>query len=120
VLVPVFDNVATVASVVGRARELGFVVIAVDDGSRDGSGETAGLAGARVFRHAENRGKGAALKTGFREALALGHTHAVSIDADGQHFPEDIPSVVQIARGSPDAIVAGVRDLASQEHAQKP
>ncbi len=118
VLVPVYDNARTVGSVVAGARSLGLDVLVVDDGSNDGSGERAGEAGGTVIRHETNRGKGAALKTGFREARARGFTHAVSIDADGQHFPEDIPALVDAARASPDALIVGTRDFSTQEHVQ--
>jgi uncharacterized protein (DUF2062 family) len=119
VLVPVFDNRATVGDVVRGARKLGWPVIVVDDGSRDGSGEAAREAGGEVVAHSTNQGKGAALKTGFREALARGFTHAVSLDADGQLFPEDVPALLELARRSPDALVVGARELADQEHAPR-
>jgi glycosyltransferase involved in cell wall biosynthesis len=118
VLVPVFDNHRTVGEVVAGARALGFSVLVVDDGSRDGSGERALDAGGEVVRHEENKGKGAALKTGFRAAFSRGFTHAVSIDADGQHFPEDIPRLVAAARASPDALVVGAREWAAERHVQ--
>jgi glycosyltransferase involved in cell wall biosynthesis len=116
VLVPVFDNAETVGSVVGGARDLGYEVLVVDDGSRDGSGERAREAGGLVIRHDVNRGKGAALKTGFEEARERGFTHAVAIDADGQHFPEDVPRLAAAVAASPDALIVGVRDFSTQEH----
>ncbi len=118
VLIPVFDNAATVALVVEGSGALGLPVIVIDDGSRDGSGERAERAGATVVRHAENRGKGAALKTGFREALTRGFTHAASIDADGQHFPDDIPKLLEAAARSEDALVVGARDFSTEVHVQ--
>lgn len=118
VLVPVFDNAQTVGEVVAGAKRLGFSVLVVDDGSRDGSGERARDGGGEVVRHEANRGKGAALKTGFREAFRRGFTHAVSIDADGQHFPDDIPRLLDAARASPDALVVGAREWAGDQHVQ--
>ncbi len=118
VLVPVFDNAQTVGNVVAGARKLGYSVLVVDDGSRDGSGERAHDAGGEVVTHSENRGKGAALKTGFREAFSRGFTHAVSIDADGQHFPDDIPLLVEAARASRNALVVGAREWQGDRHVQ--
>ena len=118
VLVPVYDNATTVATVVREAKALGYDVLVVDDGSRDGSGERGAEAGGALVRHEVNRGKGAALRTGFREALARGFTHAVSIDADGQHFAADVPALLESARAFPDALVVGARDFSTQIHVQ--
>jgi glycosyltransferase involved in cell wall biosynthesis len=88
-VVPAFDAERSVGSVVRDLRSLwaadGGSVIVVDDGSADRTAEAAREAGATVVRHRENLGKGAALRTGFAEALRLGATHAVTVDADGQH-----------------------------------
>ena len=103
---------------VERARRAapGLPILVVDDGSTDGSG--AGRPGARadgigvVLAHARNRGKGAALRTALNEALARGHSHLVTLDGDGQHYAEDIPALVEAARGAPDTLFVGLRDLA--------
>jgi len=86
-------------------------IIVVDDGSDDATGAEAERAGAVVLRHETNRGKGAALRTGFARALAEGAGAAVTVDADGQHLASE---AARIARDeSPrEAIVLGVRDLA--------
>lgn len=112
-LIPTYDNPATVAEVV-RAAQLHLPVIVVDDGSGPEAAEIlAGLPGIELVRHTTNRGKGAALRTGFETARALGYTHAISLDADGQHFPDDLPILVQAALTDPEALVLGVRDLSS-------
>jgi len=87
-------------------------IVVVDDGSSDGTGRAAERAGARVIRHAHNRGKGAALCSGFAALLELGADAAVCVDADGQHPPEE---AVRLARHEAprSALVLGVRDLAS-------
>jgi glycosyltransferase involved in cell wall biosynthesis len=69
-------------------------VIVVDDGSEDATAEEAAKGGALVIRHAINRGQGAALKTGTLAALQLGADYVVHIDADGQHDPSYIPSLL--------------------------
>ena len=81
----------------------------IDDGSTDGTGHVAAAHGARVITHPRNAGKGAALRSGIRTALESGATVIVTIDADGQHPPEEIPRVLQpIADGQAD-LVLGAR-----------
>lgn len=86
-VVPARDAGATVGAVVAGLRETlpGIEVVVVDDGSSDGTGDAARAAGASVVRHPGNRGKGAALETGFDEALARGAEAVLALDADGQH-----------------------------------
>lgn len=86
-------------------------VIVVDDGSSDRTGTVARDAGAYVVRHPRNRGKGAALRTGFERARAFGAEAVVSVDADGQH-PADEAIKLALHPASPDSLVLGVRDLA--------
>ncbi len=111
-IVPAFDAGATVGSVVEDLRlELGVPVIVVDDGSSDATGEEARARGAAVVvRHERNRGKGAALATGLREAARMGALVAVTVDADGQH-PASSARKVLGASSDPRALVLGVRDL---------
>ena len=118
-VIPVFDNATTVAAVALAAADHLDLVIVVDDGSRDGSGDAARAAGARlrpgraieVVTLPRNRGKGAALVAGLRRAEALGRTHAVTIDADGQHRASDVPAMLAAARSNPRSIVVGARDM---------
>jgi glycosyltransferase involved in cell wall biosynthesis len=108
VVIPAYDNAATLAEAVQGAREH-LPVIVVDDGSTDGSAQIlAGLDGITLERHARNRGKGVALRTGFDAARRAGFTHVVSVDADGQHPAAMIP---RLLKESGDAIVIGARDL---------
>jgi len=112
VLVPAYDNARTLEAVVRGAREHGLRVVVVDDGSRDETREIlARLEGVEVVRHERNRGKGAALRTGFARALELGCSHAVTVDADGQHPTGEIARFVEAARADPSALILGERDL---------
>src|SRR6478752_8458469 len=88
VVIPAFNEGASIAAVVrdlaAAARWLEILV--VDDGSSDDTGAQAGAAGARVIRHPYNKGNGAAVKTGIRQASG---TFVLIVDADGQHQPAD-------------------------------
>jgi len=108
-VLPAFDEETAIGSVIERARRYADEVIAVDDGSRDGTAAIAVERGARVILHQRNRGKGAALRTGFKEALSIGSDIVVTLDADGEHDPNEIPRLVEpIRRGDAD-IVIGTR-----------
>ncbi|MGZ3450890.1 MAG: glycosyltransferase family 2 protein [Polyangiales bacterium] len=93
----------------GSLRELPAVLV-IDDGSRDGTAERARRAGAEVVLHEQNRGKGAALKTGLTWAKSHGYEMAISLDADGQHPADQIPRLLA-ASLDPEALVLGIRDL---------
>ncbi len=109
VVIPVYNHAATVAAVVRRALDLGFPVIAVNDGSTDGTaGVLESLGGITVLHHRKNRGKGAAILTGLAEAARFAD-RAVTIDADGQHHPEDIPLLLAAVPAGQRSIVVGNR-----------
>lgn len=102
-LLPAYNEEVSIGSVVLRTLQFADRVIVIDDGSQDRTAEVAALAGAEVLRHARNRGKGAALKTGF-ESLN-GDAVIVTIDTDGQHDPADIPRLVEpILQGEADMV----------------
>ena len=98
VLIPTLDNAATLRDVVQGVLPKGYPVLVVDDGSRvPAAALLADVAGdLHVLRHATNRGKGAALCTGFAWARENGFTHVISLDADGQHLPEDVPTLANV------------------------
>ncbi len=110
ILIPCLDGEASLGPVV-RAFRPHLPVLVVDDGSRDRTAEVAAQEGAEVVRHPVNRGKGAALLTGFAAARERGFTHAVTVDADGQHEVEDLPALLDASRESPLSIVVGARDF---------
>ena len=89
-ILPAYNEEVAIGSVVLRARQHADRVLVVDDGSQDRTAEVAELAGAEVIRHAENMGKGAALRTGF--AAADGADVIVTIDTDGQHSLTEVSS----------------------------
>lgn len=107
-VIPAFNEEVAIGSVALLTGEHVDEVIVVDDGSSDRTAHVAEMAGARVIRHHKNMGKGAALKTGFEAADA---DIVVTLDADGQHNPAEIPKLVEpILRGEAD-VVNGSRYL---------
>ena len=107
--IPAFQAAASIGDVVRRTRDILPEVLVVDDGSSDGTGEAARAAGAEVATHLVNRGKGAALATAFRTLFDRGADAVVTLDADGQHLPEEIPKLLEAGRGDAD-LVLGTRD----------
>ena len=102
--IPVYNNAGTIADVVRRCREQISDIVVVDDGSSDADlRQLLKPLGVTVVRHAANLGKGAALLTAFGYAAERGGQYMVTLDGDGQHFPEDIPRF--LPRLSPDAIL---------------
>jgi glycosyltransferase involved in cell wall biosynthesis len=111
-LIPAYQEGPRIGAVVEAAvRQLPVVV--VDDGSTDDTADRARAAGATVIRQVPNAGKGAALRTGFRHALDAGAPAVVTLDADGQHDPGDIPAFLERFAARRAELIIGQRDLAS-------
>ena len=108
VLIPVFNEAATIGDIVERARLHGPVLV-VDDGSTDATAARAAAAGAEVVTLEARRGKGAALRRGFAEARRRGVARVVTLDGDGQHEPDEIPRLLKVATEEPAALVIGGR-----------
>lgn len=110
ILIPVYNHLGGIGPVIERARGLGLPIWIVDDGSTDDTAERlATIEGITVIRHGENRGKGAALLTGFA-ALAGEVEWVVTLDADGQHDPADVPSMIRAIPKGQRSIVIGRRE----------
>lgn len=106
VIIPALNEEISIGSMVIKTKKYADHVIVVDDGSIDDTAEIARLAGADVIVHTKNRGKGEALKTGFFRASQNGTKIIVTIDADGQHDPSEIPIVVKpILSGKADMVI---------------
>lgn len=108
VAIPAYDAVHSVGSVVARTRAVIEDVLVVDDGSIDGTAQAARAAGAEVHVFPNNRGKGAALSAAFAILFSRGFACVVTIDADGQHVPEETPRLLAAASGAD--LVLGTRD----------
>ncbi len=108
-VIPCFNEEATIGSVVLRAKRHVGKVLVVDDGSSDDTVRVAKEAGAIVVSHKKNMGKSAGIKTGFKYALKNGFDYVVTIDADGQHNPDEIPAVLGDVVNNGHDISIGVR-----------
>jgi len=109
VVIPSYNEAATVREVAARAHRHCPNVIVVDDGSVDGTVQALAGLDVTVLRNDENRGKAGSLMRGFEHALAHGAAGVMTLDADGQHMPEEIPSFLEQAAQYPDAFIIGAR-----------
>ncbi len=109
VVIPCFNEARTIGSLCDRVSPFLPQIVVVDDGSADATAAQAERAGARVLRHARNRGKGAALRTGLSAVRDSGHRWALLLDGDGQHDPRDIPALIRCASKPGAALVVGNR-----------
>jgi glycosyltransferase involved in cell wall biosynthesis len=111
VVIPVYNHEHAIGTVVASIRAQGLPVLLVDDGCGPVCAQElqrlSELPDVTLLRHEVNRGKGAAVITGFRAAGRLGFTHAVQIDADGQHTLGDVRRFVEEARAFPDTVICG-------------
>ena len=109
IVIPAYNHGKRVRGVVEKTLRVGLPVIVVDDGSTDSTRQIlASLSGVTVIRHPENQGKGASLLTGFAAALREADW-AITIDADGQHDPEDILSLIRAVPQGQRPLVIGKR-----------
>ncbi|MBI9089307.1 MAG: DUF2062 domain-containing protein [Desulfobacterium sp.] len=111
ILIPVFNHGTSLRQVVKEALGYHGAVMVIDDGSTDGSMDTIRDLDVHCLSHSRNQGKGAAIRTGAKEALSLGYTHMITMDADLQHRPKDIPLFKIKIECHPTAIIIGKRDF---------
>jgi glycosyltransferase involved in cell wall biosynthesis len=113
IVMPTYNNGGTLRDVIERVLVYCGDVIVVNDGSNDDTAAILASFGQRirVVDYGCNRGKGYALKQGFKEAKSLGFDYTLTIDSDGQHFPEDIPVFIESLEQHPGALIVGSRNL---------
>jgi glycosyltransferase involved in cell wall biosynthesis len=109
VVIPAYNEAATIRDVAQRARRQADLVIVVDDGSSDGTAAALADLDVVLLRNDGNLGKAASLRRGAGEALRRGAQAVVTLDGDGQHFPEDIAQLLRAWREAPERIVIGSR-----------
>jgi glycosyltransferase involved in cell wall biosynthesis len=117
-LIPANNESGHIQAVVASARRY-LPVLVVDDGSWDATAQLAESAGAHVLRHPTNLGKGAALITGFQNCLEEGYHAVITLDADGQHDPAEIPLFLDYYSHHPVGLVIGRRDYAKMPLARR-
>lgn len=115
VVLPAFNEEVSIGSMVFLTKSYCDNVIVVDDGSSDRTEEIARNAGAHVIVHEVNKGKGAALETGFTAAVGIGADIIVTMDSDGQHNPADIPRIVAPIIDGTAEMVNGSRYLSRSD-----
>lgn len=112
VLIPTYNNAQTLEKVVRGVLEYTNQIIVVNDGSTD---ETASILSLfpsiHLIDYAPNQGKGNALRVGFDRAVELGYEYAISIDSDGQHYPEDLPLFAKAIAETPGQLIMGARNM---------
>jgi glycosyltransferase involved in cell wall biosynthesis len=113
VAVPLYNHGATVRDVVQRCLKQHQHVVVVDDGSSDGGAHNVADLPVTLLTHEHNRGKGEAILTAADYARDHGFSHLVTIDADAQHHPEDLPLFFAAIEAEPLAIYVGLRDFTS-------
>ncbi len=112
VIIPTYNNEKSIGQVV--TDTLGYCddVIVVNDGSTDSTTATLNeMSGITLVSYPQNKGKGHALREGFRRALSMGLAYAITLDADGQHYPADIPLFLKANQEHPGALIVGRRQL---------
>lgn len=109
VVIPAYNEAATVRDVAMRARQQCANVVVVDDGSADSTFRSVAGLDVTVLRNEKNCGKAGSLSRGFGHALAHGAIGVITLDADGQHAPEEIPSFMKQSLNDPNALLVGAR-----------
>lgn len=112
VIIPTYNNEQTIATVIEGVLEYTTDLIVVNDGSTDQTHRILSqFSQIEIISYEKNRGKGFALKCGFQRAIELGYSHAITIDSDGQHNPEDIPQFLDKLELNPQALIIGTRNF---------
>ena len=118
-LIPAWNEAVRIGPVVAGTRAH-LPVLVVDDGSHDDTPAVAAAAGATVVRHPRNQGKGVALVTGFDWALERGYDAVLTLDADGQHDPADVPRFLAAYEAGAGELIIGRRDFSHMPFPRTP
>ena len=121
VIVPTYNNQKTVARVIEGVLQYTDDLIVVNDGATDQTPGILDSFGDRIvlIGYTPNKGKGYALRIAFQKATELGYRYAITIDSDGQHFPNDIPKFIEVHRSNPESVIMGARNLEAEGMAAK-
>ena len=120
VLMPTYNNAGTIAKVIADVKQYSEDVIVVNDGSTDDTKNIlASIADIKIIDYPKNKGKGYALKLGLQKAYEWGYRYAITIDSDGQHYADDIPTFLDKIEEKPDSLLIGARNLAADNMPSK-
>ncbi|MEI7895961.1 MAG: DUF2062 domain-containing protein [bacterium] len=116
IIIPTYNNDHALAGVIDGVLQYSEDVIVVNDGSTDRTSAILDLyPGIQRINIAGNTGKGWALRQGFSHAIERGYRYAITIDSDGQHFPDDLPAFLDMIGDNPDSMILGARDMTNDE-----
>jgi glycosyltransferase involved in cell wall biosynthesis len=116
VIIPTYNNEKTLEGVISGVIKITKNIIIVNDGSTDNTKDILKkFSFLTIISYERNRGKGYAIQKGFEAAIGRGYLYAVTIDSDGQHFPEDIVTLISKIDKEPDTLIIGARNLAPEE-----
>ena len=124
-LIPTYNNGKTLGNIIERTLAVCSDIVVVNDGSTDNTADVLGVFSENknitVVSYPKNKGKGYALRTGLQKARELGFDYAVTVDSDGQHFPEDIPLLLEAAENANESriLVVGSRNLKAEGMPEK-
>lgn len=120
VAIPTYNNAGSILRVIDDVRRYASDILVIDDGSTDRTAELLSRAdGIRTIGYAKNRGKGYALRLALRTAAEEGYRYLLTLDADGQHFADDIPRFVERIEEAPDTLLVGARNLSADNMPSK-
>ena len=112
VVIPTYNNAQTIATVIDGVKEYVDDILVVNDGCSDETSEILkGVCGVEVLSYPQNRGKGYALRSAIKYAYEKGFRYIITIDSDGQHYPENILDFLVEIKKSPDTLIVGARDI---------
>jgi glycosyltransferase involved in cell wall biosynthesis len=112
ILIPTYNNERTVKKVIEEVKEYTEDLIVINDGSTDSTPALlAGISSIQLISFEKNRGKGIALREGFKYAVSKGYEFAITLDSDGQHFPHDIPTLIHRLEKEQNILIVGARNM---------
>lgn len=121
VLIPTYNNSKTLGRVIEGVMHYASHIYVINDGSTDATTDVLSQFEDQltVITQERNRGKGRALRTGFKQCIQDGFRYALTIDSDGQHYPDDIPLFIEAMETNPDSLIMGARNMAQEGVPQK-
>jgi glycosyltransferase involved in cell wall biosynthesis len=112
VIIPTYNNAHTLNGVIDSVRKYAGEIIVVNDGSTDNTPDVlSACSGITVIDYKPNKGKGYALRQGFKHAVSMGFRYAITLDSDGQHMADDMPLFFNKIQQNPDSLIVGSRLL---------